>query len=485
MNKIHLPVAELKPALIGLGKIINKRCTLPVLQHIKIERTKDGWTAMTATDLDAFITVRLEQPSTGDPLSLLVPYDELLKIAKTCQKNDTLLMRGEKTASGMSAFIEYAIGNQVAEARVESLPVEEFPETPRVKGETVAVPDTLRSSIHQALECASIDETRLILNGCFIDLSDAKCNHVVGTDGRHLFSSNSFSLPLKESVLIPSHKFMGWKEFNSDGEWQMKANPKAKEDSAPHFQISSRRWRFIGRQIEGNYPNWKQVVPDPSAFTTSLELDPMMIQTIERMPCDDVVNFAIGLEWNQNRLQLVGRSPNAERPTIVEVQEVKGTGNDISIFLNRHFIVKALEFGLTKAQFIDGMSPMRFVDGGRMMIVMPTRPNVPATAPESAPVAEEPNQEETPTAQPAAANAAPQERTPMITAETPPPATTASKLDEALEVVETLKSSCQDALAGLKDLGAKLKAAQKEQKTAEREVQIVRSTLRSLQSMKL
>jgi len=47
MNKIHLPVAELKPALIGLGKVINKRTTLPVLNHIKIERTRDGWSVAT------------------------------------------------------------------------------------------------------------------------------------------------------------------------------------------------------------------------------------------------------------------------------------------------------------------------------------------------------------------------------------------------------------------------------------------------------
>jgi hypothetical protein len=52
-------------------------------------------------------------------------------------------------------------------------------------------------------------------------------------------------------------------------------------------------------------------------------------------------------------------------------------------------------------------------------------------------------------------------------------------------VVETLNTSFQDALAGLKDLAAKLRAVQKEQKTAEREVATVRSTLRSLQSMKL
>jgi len=68
MNKITLPIAELKPALAGLGKSVSKRCTLPVLNHIKIERTTDGWIAITGTDLDHFVTVRLEQPSTGEPI---------------------------------------------------------------------------------------------------------------------------------------------------------------------------------------------------------------------------------------------------------------------------------------------------------------------------------------------------------------------------------------------------------------------------------
>ena len=98
MSKISLPVAELKPALTGLGKVVGKRCTLPVLSHMKIERTKDGWIALTGTDLDSFVTLRLEQPSEGEPLSLLVPYDELLKITKNCQKNDTVLIRGDEKA---------------------------------------------------------------------------------------------------------------------------------------------------------------------------------------------------------------------------------------------------------------------------------------------------------------------------------------------------------------------------------------------------
>jgi DNA polymerase III sliding clamp (beta) subunit (PCNA family) len=70
---IILPIAELKPALAGLGKIISKRTRLPVLSHVKVERTNDGWIALTGTNLDSFATVRLEQPSTGEPGCVLVP----------------------------------------------------------------------------------------------------------------------------------------------------------------------------------------------------------------------------------------------------------------------------------------------------------------------------------------------------------------------------------------------------------------------------
>ena len=43
MKPITLPMAELKPALTGLGKLIQKSHGLPVLKTIKIERTAEGW----------------------------------------------------------------------------------------------------------------------------------------------------------------------------------------------------------------------------------------------------------------------------------------------------------------------------------------------------------------------------------------------------------------------------------------------------------
>ena len=149
MNPLQfaLPIAELKPALAGLGKIIAKRCTLPVLGTIKIERTKDGWVALTVTDLGHYVTVRLEQPAAGEFGALLVPYDELLKTCKACGNGEEILV---EHSGGTTAAIKYRIGPQFVETNVESLPVAEFPEIPRIKGDGTPLPDTLRQSIHEA-----------------------------------------------------------------------------------------------------------------------------------------------------------------------------------------------------------------------------------------------------------------------------------------------------------------------------------------------
>ena len=77
-------MAELKPALAGLGKVLSPKATLPVLHHVKVERTSDGWIALTGTDLDRFVTLRLEQPAEGPPMVVLIPYDQLLQLSKNC-----------------------------------------------------------------------------------------------------------------------------------------------------------------------------------------------------------------------------------------------------------------------------------------------------------------------------------------------------------------------------------------------------------------
>jgi hypothetical protein len=147
------------------------------------------------------------------------------------------------------------------------------------------------------------------------------------------------------------------------------------------FQISSRRWRFIGRQVEGNYPNWRQVVPDEKQFNTTVELTPAAIDAIldliPKIPCHDAINLPIGLVVEKKKLVLRGRGANDSKWTNLDVEGVTVKGPAVTVFLNRQFLTKALKFGMSTIEVIDPLTPLRISNGGRQMIVMPIRADNP------------------------------------------------------------------------------------------------------------
>ena len=496
MSPIALPIAELKSALAGLGKVIPKRATLPILGTVRIERTKDGWIALTGTDLSNHVTVRLEQPVAGEPASLLVPFDELIKTCKACGGGGEVTV---ERSDDISALLQYRIGAQFVETKVESLPVAEFSDIPRFKADAIAIPDSLRDSIHQALQCASTDPTRLILNGACIDASKPEANYVVGTDGHHLFSSNSFTLPLPQSLIIPTHKFIAWREFNNDGEWQLKVMHNEHGDTPEHLQISSRRWRFIACQIEGNYPNWRQVIPDENSFTTSiLFADPAALaDTIQRLPDHDEKDHTIGIERAGNTVHLLWKPDRTQPWNRLEVDHDRLKGAETKTYLNRHYLIKALRFGLRRLQLTDAVSPIRFSEEGRQMIIMPVRaeaPSEPAAANATTATAEEapasnsdnpPPEAEQPTDKPMPDTNGADQSAPKTTTATTTETTEKSALENALTQLETVRGEFRNALASLHKFGDLLKQAQKEHKASEKEISSVRTTLRSLQTVRI
>ena len=475
MQPITLPIAELKPALAGLGKIISSRPSLAILGNVKVERTSEGWIALTSTDLDRFITVRLEHPAEGPPTAVLIPYDQLAQITKTCGRGENVII--DQTTHGF--VIKFALADSLGEQKVPTIPVGEFPVTPRIKADAIPLPAELRYSINEAMECSSTDETRYVLNGTFIDTSNPKANYIVGTDGKHLYSANSFTLPLKKSVIIPNHKFLGWKDFNNDGEWQLRLDN-------THVQLSSRRWRFISKQIEGNYPNWRQTIPNPDTAKTHITLDPAKLETliklIQRMPCHDTERYhTIGLEWQNGQFLLLGKDQPNEPWLRVPVPDVKGTGPEMMIFLNRRLLIKALQYGLNTISLISFVSPLRFHNKGRQMLVMPLRPDGGSTQQQPAPVNLPPSRPVPPPAQPIPR--------PMLNNPTPetPPSSSEQKsaVEEAIDMTLLIRDKLNDGFNLLRDLSVKLKTINRDQKASAREMQSVRSTLRSIQGLKI
>jgi DNA polymerase III sliding clamp (beta) subunit (PCNA family) len=494
MNPITLPISELKPVLTGLGKIIDKRLRASVLDCIRIERTRTGQIELAATDLNTYAIARLDTPTQGDPVAFLIPYEDLHNVAKSCGRGDSLIV----APSEDGVAIRFPVGGQMIEHRCQSAPVRDFPAVAEIPGEPIAIDASLKGSFGEALSCASVDPTRPILNAAFVDVTNPQGHYIVATDGQHLFSSNSFRLPLKDSLIIPSHRFLGWKDFVNDGEWTLRAGV-TEQDQPPRFEIASDHWRFTSLSLDGSYPNWRAVIPDYGSAMTTVNLDPAsiseVIRMIARMPEHDSEHHAIGLEISGNRCSLLGKSPSSEQWTQIELPRAKATGADMKIFLNRNFLTKALRIGLTRIEVIDPATPLRFSNAGRQMIVMPVHGGGRAPV-QSAPVAEarvtaEP---ETIATTPPSSTTKPETRKPMPQIETSaqavapdktPETTPKPALEMALSQIEAVKAHYREAIRSLTDLTDLLRQAAREQRASEKEFQSIRQTLRSLQSVRI
>ena len=287
-NEIVIPVQELKVALPGLSKIVGKSRTLPVLQSVRVARDAEGKVSILATDLDAFATYTVKEAQSGPAMEILVPLDQLTKTVKGMKLEGTitLIPDGKEKVK-----LRYSIGGNQVRQTVNALSASEFPPVPKVNQPPMPLEPGFGLALRQALECCSEDSTRPILNGACLDVRDKKLHYVVGTNGRCLFSANSFCFDLKKSVIIPDSKFLEWPDLMDDepaslsvepGEEAQPANDgkPAKEATAGWVKLESGRWTFITREILGKFPNWKQAIPETSGKWTRVNLSDEAIKQL-------------------------------------------------------------------------------------------------------------------------------------------------------------------------------------------------------------
>jgi hypothetical protein len=125
-------------------------------------------------------------------------------------------------------------------------------------------------------------------------------------------------------------------------------------------------------------------------------------------------------------------------------------------------------------------SPVRFHSHGRQMIVMPLRPNAGDTLPPAKP-------QPTPVCAISAPPAPPLDKHMITTPNSEGPTANDSKstLEEAINLTLQIRDKFTEGFNLLRDLSLKLKSIHREQKNNSREFNSVRSTLRSLQGLKL
>ena len=379
-------------------------------------------------------------------------------------------------------------------------------------------------ALRQALECCSDDSARRILQGACLDVRDKQFHYIVGTNGRCLFSANSFCFDLEKPVVIPASKFLAWPDLLEDEPATLAVEPGQEEvpakDGQPAIEarpgwmkLESGRCTFITKEIQGQFPNWKQALPETSGKWTRVELgDEAMKQLLlvtPSLPGDESLNRAIRLRVEPHQISVEGQNREDATWTSIPIQGVKVTGDPVAVGLNRTYFTNALRFGLKELEIEAELSPVVFSNGGKRLVIMPVNLNGPATVqPPSKP---QPTSAAAPGTKPAAEQTAPpeqpgsptEERTnmPENTSTLPPRGNltgngsgngatrkheeTDSALNVVTDKIDSIKSSLRQVITELTEAQSLIKTAAKEKRATEKEVESVRAALRSLQKVEI
>jgi DNA polymerase III sliding clamp (beta) subunit (PCNA family) len=384
MQEIILPVSELKKALTGLNKIVAKKSPLPIFQSVRVARDANGQLSILATDLDSFATYNFQQTQPGPAMAVLVPFDQLTRIVKGMKAEETisLIPEGKETIK-----LRYFIAGCLVEQNLSTWPVDEFPRVPEVNQPSIPLEPEFGTTLRQALECCSDDPARRNLNGACLDVTDKQFHYVIGTNGRVLFSANSFGFDLQKSVIIPDSKFLAWTDFMVEVPGLLSVEPsqaaQPAKDGQPakgarpgYVKLQSGPWTLITEEIEGKFPDWKQALPTPNANWTRVDLSgeamKQLLLVTPILPGDDQPNRPIRLRVDRY-LTIEGQNQNDEEWTSIPVQTVNITGGPVSIALNREYLLKALRFGLHELEIKDALNPVVFSNAtsGKTMIIVP------------------------------------------------------------------------------------------------------------------
>ena len=200
----------------------------------------------------------------------------------------------------------------------------------------------------------SADESRYVLNGSLLSFKDNKLN-VVATDGRRLALVEhdiDFPKASETDVILPTKAVNELQRILSD-------------KGEVTFAISENQISFtvgntflVSKLIEGNYPNYRQVVPSETKERITIERE-LLLNSARRVALlSSEKSNSIKLSFGKNILEI-----SANTPDVGEAREslaISYKGKEFSIAFNPEYLadpLRNLDSPEITIDFTDELSP--------------------------------------------------------------------------------------------------------------------------------
>ena len=266
--KLLILQEKLKQGLNVVEKISSKSLTLPILNNILIS-TEKNFLNLAATDLEIGInwwvlTKTEKEGKITIPARLLSNFINLLPNKKISLevKNNNLFIECENYKT-----------------QIKGLSAEEFPIIPKINnGDAISIEaPSFCKSLNQIADIAVPSTARPEISGIYF-LFQKNLITIAATDSfrlgeKKIFLKNNSPLEKEYSLILPQKtakelvNIFGEKQ----GELKMYFSPNQVMFEYPMEETDHAQVQVISRLIEGEYPNYQEIIP--KKYTTQLVLD--------------------------------------------------------------------------------------------------------------------------------------------------------------------------------------------------------------------
>jgi len=372
--KLVIQRAELHRGLSRIQAIVEKRNTMPILANVLLTAgggKDEGRLELAATDLE--VGIRSAHPTAVEQEGgIAVSARKLHDIVRELPDEPI-----ELEASSHS-YLEIRCGR--SRFSLAGSDADEYPSLPEFSPSCLVRIQALVLSqmIEQTMYAASLDETRYNLNGVHFEvLEETGRIRMVATDGHRLAlvdrAVGSELAGLASGVIIPRKGLAELKRIVDEDE---------ADEVELGFEGNSGMIRKDGvtlvmRLIEGEFPNYDQVIPRNLDQQLTLPTE-SLIRALRRVALLAAErSHAVKLELGQGMLRISSSNPDLGEAS--EELDVDYAGTSMSMGFNARYLLDAL--GVLGAKEVelglrDGNSPARLRpadDDQSLAIVMPMR----------------------------------------------------------------------------------------------------------------
>ncbi|MFW5962242.1 MAG: DNA polymerase III subunit beta [bacterium] len=365
---------EIKRGLEIVTKALSKKEVLPITKgvYVKVEDNKmDLMCNNLEISIEKQIAVEVEKGG-----AFVAPGQSFYNIIRELPSGEVNISVNDNKEINITA--------QNSDFTLKGFDAKEFPQTPEVEAESqITVPtELLLEKINKVVFAASNDETQPALNGVLFEIGQKQITLVATNTYRLAYAKAKIEanndIDKEISKIIPQDTMKGLSKV-IDNEEKITINV---GESYISFTANNQgRLRFTSRIIEGNFPNYKQVIPQNKNI--SVKVDKVSFQqAVKRAYLIAKQDSGVGsLKCDTEKEKLFLNSTQDSGSVHEEIAMNDFKGDTVNIDFDLSYIEQALKT-ITKEniniELIGPINPLVIKEEDNddyFYLVMPVRPN--------------------------------------------------------------------------------------------------------------